>query len=105
MSVQIVGVFLDVLGKPNAPLPVMMPERLAATPANQRIAEPVGSGPFRFVKSEWRPGNAMVLERNPDFREEYYSAELPPDEAAANVAYLKTMMSQAGTFKKNKKQA
>ncbi len=58
---------LDVLGKPNAPLPVMMPERLAATPANQRIAEPVGSGPFRFVKSEWRPGNAMVLERNPDY--------------------------------------
>jgi peptide/nickel transport system substrate-binding protein len=58
---------LDVLGKPNAPLPVMMPARLAATPADQRIGEPVGSGPFRFVKSEWRPGNAMVLERNPDY--------------------------------------
>jgi peptide/nickel transport system substrate-binding protein len=58
---------LDVLGKPNAPLPVMMPARLAATPGDQRIAEPIGSGPFRFVKSEWRPGNAMVLERNPDY--------------------------------------
>lgn len=58
---------LDVLGKPNAPLPVMMPARLAATPSDQRIAEPIGSGPFRFVKSEWRPGNAMVLERNPDY--------------------------------------
>ena len=58
---------LDVLGKPNAPLPVMMPARLAATPADQRIGEPIGSGPFRFVKSEWRPGNAMVLERNPDY--------------------------------------
>ena len=58
---------LDVLGKPNAPLPVMLPERLAATPGDQRIAEPIGSGPFRFVKSEWRPGNAMVLERNPDY--------------------------------------
>ena len=58
---------LDVLGKPNAPLPVMMPARLAATPADQRIAEPIGSGPFRFLKDQWRPGNAMVLERNPDY--------------------------------------
>ena len=58
---------LDVLGKPNAPLPVIMPARVAATPATQQIAEPIGSGPFRFVKSEWRPGNAMVLERNPDY--------------------------------------
>ena len=40
---------LDVLGKPNAPLPVMMPARLAATPADQRIGEPIGSGPFRFL--------------------------------------------------------
>ncbi len=55
---------LDVLGKPNAPLPVMMPARLAATPADQRIPEPIGSGPFRFVKDQWRPGNAMMLERN-----------------------------------------
>jgi peptide/nickel transport system substrate-binding protein len=58
---------LDVLGKPNAPLPVIMPARIAATPADQRIPEPIGSGPFRFVKSEWRPGNSMLLERNPDY--------------------------------------
>lgn len=55
---------LEVLGKPNAPLPVMMPARLAATPADQRIPEPIGSGPFRFLKDQWRPGNAMILERN-----------------------------------------
>src|SRR5437762_3346805 len=30
---------LEVLGKPNAPLPVMMPARLAATPPDQRIPE------------------------------------------------------------------
>lgn len=58
---------LDVLGKPNAPLPVMMPARLAATPADQRIGDPIGSGPFRFVKNEWRPGSAMLLERNPAY--------------------------------------
>jgi peptide/nickel transport system substrate-binding protein len=55
---------LEILGKPNAPLPVMMPARLAATPADQRIGDPIGSGPFRFVKDQWRPGSAMVLERN-----------------------------------------
>ena len=47
---------LDVLGKPNAPLPVMMPARLAATPADQRIPEPIGSGPFRFVKDRVAAG-------------------------------------------------
>ena len=66
---------LDVLGKPNAPLPVMMPARLAATPADQRIAEPIGSGPFRFVKEQWRPGSAMVLERFAD----YVPRAEPPD--------------------------
>lgn len=58
---------LEVLGKPNAPLPVMMPARLAATPADQRIGDPIGSGPFRFLKDQWRPGSAMVLERNPAY--------------------------------------
>lgn len=59
---------LDVLGKPNAPLPVIMPARIAATPSDQRIPEPIGSGPFRFVKDQWRPGNTMLLERNPDYK-------------------------------------
>ncbi|MFI5001553.1 MAG: ABC transporter substrate-binding protein [Reyranellales bacterium] len=66
---------LEVLGKPNAPLPVMMPSKLAATPANEQIAQPIGSGPFRFVKAEWRPGSVMVLERNPD----YLARSEPPD--------------------------
>ncbi len=58
---------LDVLGKPNAPLPVMLPERLAAVPVETRIREFIGSGPFRFRAADWRPGASMVLERNPDY--------------------------------------
>jgi peptide/nickel transport system substrate-binding protein len=66
---------LDVLGKPNAPLPVMLPERLARVPGDQRIREVVGSGPFRFRAADWRPGNVMVLERFPEYR----SREEPSD--------------------------
>ena len=58
---------LDVLGKPNAPLPVILPARLAAVPVEQRIREIIGSGPFRFKASDWRPGNVMVLERFADY--------------------------------------
>jgi peptide/nickel transport system substrate-binding protein len=58
---------LDVLGKPNAPLPVMMPERLARTPGDQRITTPIGSGPFRFVPERWKPGSSMILERFADY--------------------------------------
>jgi len=58
---------LEVLGKPNAPLPVMLPERLARIPVEQRIREPIGSGPFRFRAADWRPGNVMVLERFPGY--------------------------------------
>lgn len=66
---------LQLLGKPNAPLPVIMPERLARTPRTERIREPIGSGPFRFRADLWRPGNVMVLERNPD----YVPRAEPPD--------------------------
>ncbi len=66
---------LQVLGKPNAPLPVMMPERLARVPNTQRITEIVGSGPFRFRPDLWRPGNIMVLERFAD----YVPRAEPPD--------------------------
>ena len=31
------------------------------------MTEVVGSGPFRFVRSEWVPGSKVVYERNPDY--------------------------------------
>ena len=54
---------LEVLGKPNAPVPFILPERLARTPGDTRLTEVIGSGPFAFRADLWRPGNSMVLEK------------------------------------------
>src|SRR6266540_3367467 len=61
------GPVLDALGKPSSNVPFVMPARIAATPDSEQIKEFVGSGPFRFVKDEWQPGNQVVYVRNPDY--------------------------------------
>jgi oligopeptide transport system substrate-binding protein len=40
-------------------------------------AHPVGTGAYRLA--EWRRSSKIVLEKNPNFREEHYDAELPPE--------------------------
>jgi peptide/nickel transport system substrate-binding protein len=45
----------------------IMPERLAATDAFAEIKEAVGSGPFKFVKTERIPGQRAVFEKNLDY--------------------------------------
>lgn len=45
----------------------MMPKRLAETPPGQQIKEQVGSGPFKFVQSEFQPGVKAVYEKNTDY--------------------------------------
>ena len=54
---------LDVLGKPNAPVPFIMPARVVQAAGEQRIKEIIGSGPFRFRPDQFRPGDRMLLER------------------------------------------
>src|SRR2546428_12954692 len=61
------GLVLDALGKPSASPLFIMPARLAATDPSEQVKEAVGSGPFKFVKDEWQPGNRVVYVKNPDY--------------------------------------
>src|SRR5262245_53925079 len=62
------GFWLDALAKPGAMVPMIMPRRLAETPPNRPVTEPIGSGPYRFVAEEYRPGDRLVLVRNEAYR-------------------------------------
>ena len=72
------GMVLEALGKPSSSVPFIMPARLAATSENEQVKETVGSGPFKFVKEEWQPGNQVVYARNPDY--------VPRNEAPTGLA-------------------
>jgi peptide/nickel transport system substrate-binding protein len=61
------GLVLDALGKPSASPAFIMPARLAATDPNEQVKEVVGSGPYRFSKDEWQPGNRVVYVGNADY--------------------------------------
>jgi len=54
---------LMALGQTQFPC-FIMPERIAQTDAFQQIREAVGSGPFKFVRDEWNPGQRAVWAKN-----------------------------------------
>jgi peptide/nickel transport system substrate-binding protein len=57
------GLMLQALSKPTANLLPVMPKALADTDPAKPVAEPVGSGPFVFVKEEWVPGTKVVYKK------------------------------------------
>ncbi len=61
------GLVLEALAKPSAVVPFILPARIAATPEEDMIKEAIGSGPYKFVKDEWQPGNQVVYVRNADY--------------------------------------
>src|SRR5579872_3476873 len=69
---------LDSLAKLSSNTPFMMPERIANTDAFQQITDAIGSGPFKFLKEEWVPGNKAVYVKNAD----YIPRKEPPSFAA-----------------------
>jgi peptide/nickel transport system substrate-binding protein len=58
---------LEGLAKPSSNVPFIMPERIAKTDAFKNIEDATGSGPFKFVKAEWVPGNKVVYVKNTDY--------------------------------------
>jgi ABC-type transport system substrate-binding protein len=67
-------------------------------PTGRVMDHPVGTGPYRM--KEWRRGQKVVLEANPDYREEFFP-EAPPNADAATKALAASMkgkrMPQIGT--------
>ena len=61
------------LGGSNGIAGAIMREKEAMTDPYTPITEVIGSGPFRFVKSEYRPGAKLVYEKNP-----FYVARTEP---------------------------
>ena len=62
------GLVLDSLGKVGAPVPFMMPERIAKTPGSEQVKEIVGSGPYKFRADLHEPGVKLVLEKFADYK-------------------------------------
>ena len=62
------GLVLDSLGKVGAPVPFIMPERIARTPGNEQVKEIVGSGPYKFRPDQFEPGVKIVLEKFADYQ-------------------------------------
>jgi peptide/nickel transport system substrate-binding protein len=58
------GPLLEAFAKPSSLPLFIMPKRVADTPADKSITEYVGSGPFKFVNSEFRPGVRVVYDRH-----------------------------------------
>jgi hypothetical protein len=75
---------LDAIGKLSSQVCFIMPERHARLDPNTPIPEAIGSGPFKFVESEYRPGSRVVYERNPDY--------VPRSEPASGIAGGKRVM-------------
>ncbi len=72
------GFVLEALGKPSSNVPFVMPRRVAETDAFKQIEEHVGSGPYMFVREEFKPGDKAVYVRNP----KYVPRKEPPSGSA-----------------------
>ncbi|MEO8857162.1 MAG: ABC transporter substrate-binding protein [Burkholderiaceae bacterium] len=72
------GLLLDALAKTSTPLCFIMKAEIAATDPNTQITKHIGSGPFKFIEAEYRPGSRVVYERNPDY--------VPRSEPASGIA-------------------
>ena len=79
------GMVLDSLAKVGAPVPFMMPERIARTPGSEQVKEIIGSGPYKFRADLHEPGVKIVLEKFADYKPR---SEPPNWASGAKIAKL-----------------
>ncbi|MGE4046948.1 MAG: ABC transporter substrate-binding protein, partial [Acetobacteraceae bacterium] len=58
---------IPLMSSGGAIVPFIMPESIARTDPFKAITETIGSGPYRFVASEFVAGSRVVYVRNPDY--------------------------------------
>ncbi|NYT62527.1 ABC transporter substrate-binding protein [Alcaligenaceae bacterium] len=64
---QPTNLVLRTLAKASGTAPFMMPKRIAETPSSKAITEHIGSGPFKWVAEEFKPGLKAVYAKNTDY--------------------------------------
>lgn len=72
------GLVLESLAKVSSNVPFMMKKAQAMTDPDKQVTEVIGSGPFKFVKDKFRPGDRALYVKN--------DAYVPRDEPASNTA-------------------
>ncbi|CVI64063.1 ABC transporter substrate-binding protein (plasmid) [Agrobacterium leguminum] len=71
-------IVLMALSKPSGVPPFMFPKKVAETPVGTPITSTIGSGPFKFVAGEYKPGVQAVFVKNTDY--------VPRSEPASGLA-------------------
>lgn len=79
------GLVLDSLAKIGAPVPFMMPERIARTPGSEQVKELIGSGPYKFRADLHEPGVKIVLDKFTDYKPR---SEAPNWASGAKIAKM-----------------
>ena len=64
---QPIPIFLEAITRGSASIPFIIPEHVAKTDPYTQITDATGSGPYRFVKEEFVPGQLAVYQRNPHY--------------------------------------
>lgn len=60
-------IVLRAMARPSSVPAFMMPKKLAETPTTETLREAIGSGPFKFIHEEYRPGVQAVFEKFTDY--------------------------------------
>ncbi|HTR85641.1 MAG TPA: ABC transporter substrate-binding protein [Reyranella sp.] len=61
------GIMLQALGQPSGAA-FIMPKKVAETDPFKQIDDYTGSGPFIFLKDQWKPGDKTVYVKNPRYK-------------------------------------